>query len=512
MRKLVSIVCALFIIVVVSGCGKGSTAASTVILPANVPLTSTDVSGKTFYRTSINGYAVYQINADTNSSATWNSSAGTPPSPTDISGTWSLSITGVLVVTSTVTPTVTHRFTCLQKETSYFLMSDESGTINRFYFTQATAQAYLDSIIISNSPLSAKLGGSIQGTPLSLPFTNFTTLVAGNTAPPTVYTDITSNGKGAAASFNQPTGITTDGSNLYVADYRNNIIRKIVIADGTVTRLAGNPLGIAGYANSTDGTGDTATFNFPAAVTTDGEFIYVADTGNNSIRKIDISSGAVTLIAGSTTGVAGSVDAVNGSDARFNQPTGITTDGTNLYVADAANDTIRKIVISSGAVVTLAGAAATAGSSDSTDGTGATARFNQPARITTDGSNLYVTDFINGTVRKIVIATGTVTTIAGVPGTFGSADTAPGIVATFNRPNGITTDGKYLYVTDSSENKIRMIDISSGSVSTLHGSFITPIGITTDGKNLFVAETYILHTDSNSNPTYIYGNTIRKIH
>lgn len=508
MQKLVSIICALFFMVVVSGCGKGSTTTVTpMTLPANVSLTSTDVSGKAFFSTSINGYTTYQINADAGQTAAWNSSASNQASPTDTSGTWSISTTGALVLTS---PAVSHQFTCIQKETSYFLMSDESGTINRFYFTKATAQAYLDSIIISTSPLSAKLGGSIQGTPLSLPFTNFTTLVAGNTAPPTVYTDITSNGKGAAASFNQPTGITTDGSNLYVADFRNNIIRKIVIADGTVTRLAGSPLGIAGYANSTDGTGDTATFNVPAAVTTDGEFIYVADTGNNSIRKIDISSGAVTLIAGSTTGVAGSVDSLNGSDARFNQPTGITTDGTNLYVADSANDTIRKIVISSGAVVTLAGAAATAGSSDSADGTGATARFNKPARITTDGSNLYVTDFGNGTVRKIAISTGTVTTIAGVAGALGSAD-GTGTDARFSQPNGVTTDGKYLYVTDSFKNTIRMIDKSSGAVTTLPHSYITPVGITTDGISLFVAETYILSTDSNNNPTYTYGNTIRKI-
>ena len=509
MRRFVSIACALFIIVVVSGCGKGTTAATTVVLPANVPLTVTDVSGKTFYSTSIDGSAAYQINAD--GTTAWNSVLSNPISPaTDTGGTWSISTTGALLLTSTSATTVTHSFTCLQKETSYFLMSDKSGRISRFYFTQATAQAYLDLIVISTSPLRAKLGGSIQGTPLVSTFANVST-VAGNTAPPTIYNEITSNGKGAAASFNQPTGITTDGSFIYVADYRNNIIRKIVIADGTVTRLAGSNIGTAGYVNSTDGTGDTATFNLPAAVTTDGTFLYVADTGNNSIRKVEISSGSVTLIAGSTTGIAGSIDSLNGSDARFNQPTGITTDGTNLYVADSGNNTIRKIVISSGAVVTLAGAAATAGSSDSTDNTGTTARFNQPARIATDGSNLYVTDFRNGTVRKIVIATGAVTTIAGIAGTHGSADTAPGVVATLNQPNGITTDGKNLYVTDSFNNTVRIIDISTGDVTTMPGTFITPVGITTDGISLYIAETYTSVTDKNQNTSYTYGNTIRKI-
>ena len=522
MRKLVSFVCALFMLAVVSGCVSKS-AASTVIHPPKVILNETDVSGKTFYSTSIKGIAAYQFNADTGKTAVWNRSASNPVSPTtDGSGTWSISAAGVLVLT--VTPTETHQFTCIQKEKSYFLMSDESGNIIRFYFDSPSgaalvlAQTYLNLIAISPpSLLRVRLGGSIQGTPLASAFSNVTTLAGNTSPPPLIYSDLTHNGTGTAAKFNQPVGITTDGSNIYVADNKNNVIRKIVIADGTVTRLAGSPAGTAGYANSTDGTGDTATFNLPGAVTMDGEFIYVADTGNNLIRKIEISSGFVTSIAGSTTGVAGSVDALNGSDARFNHPSGITTDGTNLYVADSGNNTIRKITISTGAVETLAGAAAVAGSSDSTDDTGVTARFNQPARIATDGSNLYVTDFRNGTVRKIVIATGAVTTIAGVAGTHGSAD-GVGAAASFNQPNGIATDGTSLYVTDSAYNTIRVIVISSGSVSTLtltstlplpYNSFIKPLGITTDGISLFVAETYSVVDDNKNNPVYTYGNRIR---
>jgi sugar lactone lactonase YvrE len=313
---------------------------------------------------------------------------------------------------------------------------------------------------------------------------------------------------GTSATFNQPIGITTDGTCIYVADYRNNMIRKVDIATGAVSRLAGSSLGIAGYANSTDGTGNSATFNLPTAVTMHKDSIYVADTGNNSIRKIDISSGVVTLIAGSTTGVAGSIDALNGTDARFNQPTGITTDGTNLFVADSVNDTIRKIVISNGAVTTLAGSATIAGSAD---GIGTSATFNQPARITTDGSNLYVTDSRNHTIRKIVIATKTVTTLAGAAGAVGSINGTTGSEARFNQPNGITTDGSSLYVTDTFYNTIRKINISSGETSTLPFSFIKPGGITADGTSLFVTETYSVTTDSNNNPVYTYGNIIRKL-
>jgi hypothetical protein len=390
------------------------------------------------------------------------------------------------------------------------LVYDESNSnrISRFYFgdtpAQAVlpAQAYLASIQIA--PSRARLGGSVQGTPLAFVFNNVTT-TAGFAGTP----GFTNTSSAGVAQFNQPTGITTDGANLYVADTNNNMIRKIVIASGVVTRLAGSPVAAAGFAPSSDNTGDTATFNLPTGITTDGTFLYVADTGNNAIRRVDMITGAVTLIAGSTTAVAEFNDALNGTDARFNQPTGITTDGTNLYVADSGNHTIRKIVILSRSVVTLAGVGKSAGSTDSTDGTGATALFNLPARITTDGSNLYVTDFNNRTIRKVTISTGAVSTIAGIAGVTGFADTATGVTATFNQPNGITTDGTNLFVTDSFNNTIRKltppaVGVTQWTVSTIAGTvgvlgdgdgtslltatFNRPIGITTDGISLYVAD------------------------
>ena len=142
-------------------------------------------------------------------------------------------------------------------------------------------------------------------------------------------------GTGIAASFNLPIGITTDGVNLYVADYLNNKIRKIVIATGVVTTLAGS--GTAGVA---DGTGVTATFSNPWGITTDGVNLYAADSWNNKIRKIVIATGVVTTFAGS--GAVGASDGT-GIAATFNLPCGITTDGANLYVVDQTNHKIRKI-------------------------------------------------------------------------------------------------------------------------------------------------------------------------
>jgi hypothetical protein len=159
---------------------------------------------------------------------------------------------------------------------------------------------------------------------------------------------------------------------------------------------------------------------------------------------------AATTIAGLS--LIGSADGT-GAEARFRNPHGITTDGVNLYVGDTFNHTIRKIVISTGAVTTLAGSA---GSLGSADGMGAAARFNNPYEITTDGVNLYVADTNNSTIRKIAILTGAVTTLAGSAGQSGSAD-GTGAAARFYRPQGITTDGNSLYVSDSDNNSIRRI-------------------------------------------------------
>ena len=306
-------------------------------------------------------------------------------------------------------------------------------------------------------------------------------------------TNGTADGTGTAATFAVPSGITTDGTNLYVAEIFNHSIRKIVISTGVVTTLAGTK----GTSGTADGTGTAATFNGPCGITTDGTNLYVADNFNHAIRKIVISTGVVTTLAG-TKGTSGTADGT-GTAATFNGPWGITTDGSNLYVAEASGHAIRKIVISTGVVTTLAG---TKGTSGTADGTGTAATFNGPNQIITDGTNLYVTDGLNHAIRKIVISTGVVTTLAGTKGTSGTAD-GTGTAATFNGPDGIITDGTNLYVADYNNHAIRKIVISTGVVTTLAGTkgtsgtadgtgtaakFNQPIGIISDGTNLYVTD------------------------
>ena len=289
-------------------------------------------------------------------------------------------------------------------------------------------------IVVCMAFILAACGGSGGGVGGSLTLSGEVTTLAGSTGG---YMDAT----GTAAKFYFPYGITTDGNNLYVADSSNNRIRQIVIATGAVTTLAGD--GNFGYL---DATGTAASFNIPYGITTNGTNLYVADTFNHRIRQIAIATGVVTTIAGD--GTQGALDDT-GTAAQFFRPIGVTTDGINLYVVDSSNHRIRQIAIATGVVTTIAGS--TIGY---LDGTGTAARFTFPTGVSTDGTNLYVADGTNNFIRQIVISTGEVTTIAG--STVGNLD-GPGTVAQFYAPSGITTDGNNLYVVDKNNHRIRQI-------------------------------------------------------
>jgi hypothetical protein len=283
-----------------------------------------------------------------------------------------------------------------------------------------------------------------------------------------------------ASGFNAPFGMATDGTNLYVADSANNMIRKIVISSGAISTLAGSTT-----AGSTNGTGTGASFRNPSGIVIDssGTNLYVADTGNYLIRKIVISSGVVTTFAG--TGGYGSANGT-GTGASFTSPYGLATDGTNLYVADI-NSGIRKIAISNAAVTTLS----------------STANLSGPEGVATDGTNVYVACKNSSLIQEVAISSGTVTTLAGKG--WGSSD-GTGTAAGFSSPVGLAIAGNILYVADTGNNMIREIVINTAVVTTLSGSttsgstngtgtaasFNAPSGLACYGSTptqLFVADT-----------------------
>lgn len=272
-------------------------------------------------------------------------------------------------------------------------------------------------------------------------------------------------GIAAEARFDSLRGGALDSEgNLYVADYGNRVIRKITPA-GVVTTFAGT----AGVTGSADGTGAAAQFNSPWRIAIDADDnLYVTEYDNHTIRKIT-PAGVVTTVAGSP-GVAGSTDGT-GSAALFSNPSGIaiTSDG-NIYIADETNNRIRKMTPAA-VVTTFAG-----NNIGFQDGTGIAAKFNFPTAIAADaGDNLYVADYLNHSIRKITPAA-VVTTLAG-DGTEGSAD-GVGAAAQFAFPSGIAPEGSDLYITDGTNNTIRKIT-SAGVVTTIAGAVGT--SDTTDG-------------------------------
>lgn len=315
------------------------------------------------------------------------------------------------------------------------------------------------------------LGGNVQKGPFASKHQNFSTV----TSP--AFRNV------SGAAFSGPIAVTTDGAgNQYVVNYASHNIVRIAV-DGVVTKYAGT--GYAGFANSSSARPLTAAFSSPTAIASDGSNLYVADTGNQVIRKID-ASGRTTVLAG-IAGTAGGDDTNSSLSvvASFNQPSGVTVAGGFVFIADTLNHTIRMIKTADSTVTTLAGYPGTPGS---VDGERTAARFNQPARITSDGRNLYVTDFGNRTVRRISLATGKVDTIAGVAGQAGTTDGTRG-TSLFYQPNGIATDGVNLYVTDTFMGMVRRIELTSGTfiTSTISSGLNTPIGVSTNGLGLFIS-------------------------
>jgi sugar lactone lactonase YvrE len=360
-----------------------------------------------------------------------------------------------------------------------------------FSFGQGWAQA---PAISYPTPLVYTVGSTIS--PL-------TVSNQGGAVPAVIYGNVTTfagsglnsfiNGTGTAASFSGPVFLTFDAQgNLYVADPGNNAIRKIT-PGATVSTFAGS-----GAQGKQNGNAATATFNYPVGVATDAQGnIFVADQNNNLIRKIT-PAGVVSTFAGN--GTAGKTNGA-GTTASFNSPFGMAFDSKgNLYVADGLNNLVRKIT-PAGLVSTFAGS----GAQGMADGTGTAASFNNLTDVTVDTQdNLFVADHTNGLIRKITPG-GTVTTYAGG----GQDDTDNATLATvyFAGPYGVVTDKQgNLYVASGFGGRIKILS-PNGKVRNLAGTgtcgyadgigtqaqFCLPVALALDTHNhLFVSDNQTL--------------------
>jgi DNA-binding beta-propeller fold protein YncE len=282
-----------------------------------------------------------------------------------------------------------------------------------------------------------------------------------------------------------PYSTATDGRTVYVGDTFHHVIQVIDLATGKTTMLAG----ANGVLGSDDGVGERARFYWPKGIVV-GPDLFVADSGNHTIRRIVLETGEVTTLAGSA-GLGGPEDGI-GSAARFASPKALAIDGSDvLYVADTFNNAVRRITISTAEVSTVV---------DSTAG------LSNPQGLAVDRRNIYVADTDHHVIRRIDKLTGTVSLLAGREQISGASD-GEGLVATFSTPQGLAIDRTNLYVCDSGNHTIRSIDLADDRfpVMTIAGSagmpgsadgigaqvrFNAPVGLSTDGVSLFIADTF----------------------
>ena len=259
---------------------------------------------------------------------------------------------------------------------------------------------------------------------LNQSFAGLVTL-AGSFPPTTANGNI--DGSGTSARFDNPIAITSDGTNIYVADIFNNAIRKITIGTNAVSTIA-------------------TISSLPHGIATDGVNLYVTAFGTHTIFKVEIATGLVTTLAGS----APAGDAVgSATSAKFNEPTYLTTDGVFLFVVDRVNGKVKRIVLSTGIVSTVVSG------------------LSSPNGIATDGINLYIAESGNHQIIKFIISSATQSVIAGT-GVSGNVDNATGTLAQLNNPYGVTMDGSYLYILEGTgRNLKKMLLASPHSVSTI---------------------------------------------
>jgi len=285
-------------------------------------------------------------------------------------------------------------------------------------------------------------------------------------------------GPATSAEFYAPQGVGVDGSgNLFIADTLNSLIRRVDGQSGVITTVAGGGSPADGLGDGTPAT--TARLAIPFGLDVDGPGnIFIADTWNHRIRRVDGTSGIITTLAG--TGVQGfSGDGNPATGADLDGPSGVRVDGSgNLFITDRGNSRIRRVDSASGFITTVAGTGAPTFSGDG--GAAMSAALNLPFGVGVDGSgDLFIADTWNHRIRRVDGQSGIITTAAGT-GVMGfSGDGGPAANATLNNPNGVSVDGAgNLFIADTDNNCVRRVDRATGVITTVAGS-VFPAG---DGR------------------------------
>ena len=318
-------------------------------------------------------------------------------------------------------------------------------------------------------------------------------------------TEVRDGGPATSAQLFELRSVAVDGAgNVYIPDIRSHSIRRVDAFTGVISTIAGT--GNRGYSGD-GGPANEAQLSEPEAVAVDSAGnLYIADSSNQRIRRVDATTGTISTIAGMGYWDYGG-DGGPATQAHLRHPRGVAVDGDgNVYISDSGNNRIRKVEAATGTISTIAG---TGEEGYGGDGRPATqAQLHHPVGVAVDGDgNVFIADIFNHRIRKVEAATGTISTIAGTGEEGGGGDGGPATQAQFSEPHGVALDGDgHLYIADSSNHRIRRVDAATGTISTIAGSgergdsgdggpatqaqLSGPVGVAVDGAgNLYIADT-----------------------
>ncbi|MEP7219909.1 MAG: choice-of-anchor D domain-containing protein, partial [Bacteroidota bacterium] len=272
----------------------------------------------------------------------------------------------------------------------------------------------------------------------------------------------------SARLFN-PTGIALDGNRLYIADQTNQRIRKVDLGTGVISTMAGS--GVAGFSGD-GGPATVATFYDPWHLAMSGSALYISERGNDRIRRIDLITGVITTIAGGGASPGGDGDPA--TSARLFDPAGLAIDGDSLYIAESGANRVRRVNLNTGIITTVAGDGTRGFSGDG--GRADTAQLAAPLGVAISGSSIVISDAGNYRIRSVDRNSGVIATIAGTGLAGASGDDGPPLNARFNKPGGLSADADKIFVTDMLNNRIRMIRLGTpGRVDSSRSTFTVSV-------------------------------------
>ena len=436
-----------------------------------------------------------------------------------------VTVNGILISTTTTLNAVPTTLSFGQSLTLTASVSAVSGGT-----PTGTVTFYNGSALLGSGTLSATGGATLQLTPAvgsfsitasyggnSVDAPSVSTPVAVVVSPATAYSPdiytIAGDGIGGyggdgvlatSAELNSPWDPTVDAAgNLYIADTANNRIRKVDATTGIISTVAGN--GHFGYGGD-GGPATSAEIAYPYGVTADAAGnLYIADNGNNRVRRVDASTGIIATVAGDGT-FAFSGDGGPATKAGVKNPVSIALDALgDMYISEPDDSRIRKVEAATGIIATVAGDGVFGYSGDG--GPATSAEMEAPWEIALDASgNLYIADWDDHCVRKVDAATGIIGTVAGNGIAGASGDGGPATSAEFYYPYGLALDASAnIYISDEFDSRVRVVNAATGIITAFAGDgtagfggdagpaidaeLSDPAGLAVDAKgNLYIAD------------------------